>query len=67
MLAVGMKQRGRWGEMCVFSVSETVRVLELGREVYEHRPDWWEEFLVLRYIPRIVISEYERDELERGM
>lgn len=53
--------------MCVFSVSETVRVLELGREVYEHRPDWWEEFLVLRYIPRIVISEYERDELERGM
>ena len=45
--------------MCVYSVRE------LEREVFEHRPDWWEEFLVLRHVPREMISEYERDEYER--
>ena len=48
------------GGMCVYSVRELVGVLEREREVFEHRLDWWEEFLVLRHVPREMISEYER-------
>jgi hypothetical protein len=63
---MGLRQRGRWGEIFVYSVRELVGVLELEREVYEHRPDWWGEFLVLRYVPRDMISVYEKDQFERG-
>ena len=54
-------------KLFVCSVRELVDILKLEPRVYEHRPDWQNEYLVFRQIPRELISDYTRDEFEDRM